>query len=387
MSDRVSRVKAALMLSELVGRFVDWDRRKSNPAQGDFWACCPFHQERTASFHVDDKRGFFHCFGCSAGGDLFDFQQQYFNQDFAAALEALEAFGGVAPGAQPRARARPRDPAPPGAQDRARRALFRAREIWRQARPGGRLIMDYLAARGVAIAALERTFAGLPPAIRLHPELAHFRDGAEVHRGPAMIGLVSWPRVRGKTFGRVVGIHRTWITARGRQALDGIKLDKQWLGLTGSMKGAACHLAPVDRQMLVGEGIETTLAAWSLKQLEFLGGHGPYWGADAALSLDALAGRADRSVPDGGMPDMAAPGWLAPERCDRLLILGEGSPKDPKRAEARAACALRRHRVRRDRTLREVKVWLTERWRWTPDQGISAPDDFADVAAGLAAVR
>ena len=52
---------------------MSWDRRKSNPSRGDWWGCCPFHNEKTPSFHVEDRKGRYHCFGCKASGDVFKF--------------------------------------------------------------------------------------------------------------------------------------------------------------------------------------------------------------------------------------------------------------------------------------------------------------------------
>lgn len=53
---------------------VDFDRFKSNFARKDFWARCPFHEEKTPSFHVDESAGRFHCFGCGAQGDAEAFR-------------------------------------------------------------------------------------------------------------------------------------------------------------------------------------------------------------------------------------------------------------------------------------------------------------------------
>ena len=49
-------------LSQVVGRKVTWEQKKTNITKGDYWAPCPFHSEKTASFHVDDKKGFYYCF-------------------------------------------------------------------------------------------------------------------------------------------------------------------------------------------------------------------------------------------------------------------------------------------------------------------------------------
>ena len=62
----LDELRSRICLSDVVGRKVQWDLRKSNQAKGDMWAPCPFHQEKTASFHVDDNKGFYYCFGCQS---------------------------------------------------------------------------------------------------------------------------------------------------------------------------------------------------------------------------------------------------------------------------------------------------------------------------------
>lgn len=58
---------------------------------------CAFHEEKSASCHVDDATGRFHCFGCGAGGDAFDFYQQSRGLSFQEALAALAGIAGVGP--------------------------------------------------------------------------------------------------------------------------------------------------------------------------------------------------------------------------------------------------------------------------------------------------
>jgi DNA primase len=92
----------------VVGRAVQWDRRKSQPGRGDFWACCPFHTEKTPSFHADDRKGFYHCFGCKASGDVFTFLVEKEGLSFPEAVERLAAEAGLPlpqPGPQEEARA------------------------------------------------------------------------------------------------------------------------------------------------------------------------------------------------------------------------------------------------------------------------------------------
>jgi DNA primase len=56
---------------------------------------CPFHQEKTPSFHVNPERGFFHCFGCNAGGNAFTFLMRISGLTFPEAVRALAARVGV----------------------------------------------------------------------------------------------------------------------------------------------------------------------------------------------------------------------------------------------------------------------------------------------------
>ena len=89
-------IRARLPLSDVVGRKVTWDARKSQPRKGDMWACCPFHAEKNPSFHVDDHKGFYHCFGCGASGDHFRFLIATEGLGFAEAVERLAEEAGVA---------------------------------------------------------------------------------------------------------------------------------------------------------------------------------------------------------------------------------------------------------------------------------------------------
>jgi len=92
----LDELRTRLTLSQVVGRKVTWDMRKSNMAKGDFWAPCPFHQEKSASFHVDDRKGFYYCFGCHAKGDLLTFVKETENLSFIEAVEVLAREAGMA---------------------------------------------------------------------------------------------------------------------------------------------------------------------------------------------------------------------------------------------------------------------------------------------------
>ena len=88
-ASEISRIKDTNKISDVIGAHVRWDKRKSRFAIGDYWACCPFHGESTPSFHCDDKKGFYHCFGCGASGDAIKFLQEYVGLNFAQAIQEL----------------------------------------------------------------------------------------------------------------------------------------------------------------------------------------------------------------------------------------------------------------------------------------------------------
>lgn len=91
----LDELRSRLSIGQVVGRKVMWDPRKSNQAKGDLWASCPFHQEKSASFHVDDRKGYYYCFGCHAKGDAISFVRETENVSFIEAVQILAAEAGM----------------------------------------------------------------------------------------------------------------------------------------------------------------------------------------------------------------------------------------------------------------------------------------------------
>ncbi|NDV85420.1 DNA primase [Aurantimonas aggregata] len=89
-------IRARVPISDVIGRRVAWDRRKSQPGRGDYWACCPFHGEKTPSFHCEDSKGRYHCFGCGVSGDHFRFLTELEGLSFPEAVERLAGEAGLA---------------------------------------------------------------------------------------------------------------------------------------------------------------------------------------------------------------------------------------------------------------------------------------------------
>ncbi len=89
--DSIESVKRAADIVSVVGEYVKLDKRGS-----DFWGCCPFHGEKTASFHVIPEKNAYYCFGCHAGGaSAIKFIQEIEKVSFPEAVELLAKKFGI----------------------------------------------------------------------------------------------------------------------------------------------------------------------------------------------------------------------------------------------------------------------------------------------------
>ncbi len=156
----LDELRTRISLSQVVGRKVTWDMRKSNQGKGDWWAPCPFHQEKSASFHVDDRKGFYYCFGCHAKGDALTFLRESENLSFMESVETLAREAGMTMPA--------RDPVAAQKADR-RSQLAQVMEDGLQhyrmqlSTAAARNARDYLDRRGLDAGAQERWQIGWAP--------------------------------------------------------------------------------------------------------------------------------------------------------------------------------------------------------------------------------
>jgi len=90
MHSDVDIVKSRTNIVDIVGEYV-----KLTKAGSSFKACCPFHQEKTPSFNVNEEKQMYHCFGCSVGGDVFSFVMEIENMGFRETLVLLAEKAGV----------------------------------------------------------------------------------------------------------------------------------------------------------------------------------------------------------------------------------------------------------------------------------------------------
>ncbi|MGR3539866.1 MAG: DNA primase [Hasllibacter sp.] len=159
----LDELRTRLSLADVVGRKVVWDPRKSNRAKGDWWAPCPFHQEKTASFHVLDRQGYYYCFGCHAKGDAISFVRETENVGFMEAVEILAGEAGLQMPARDPAAAR-RDEERRGLSDVMEAAYRHYATLLGGAAAGG--ARDYLARRGLGDEAVRRFGLGFAPDAR-----------------------------------------------------------------------------------------------------------------------------------------------------------------------------------------------------------------------------
>ncbi len=84
LKSSVDRLLQVADIVEVVSSYVDLRKSGSN-----YMACCPFHEERSASFSVNQIKGFYHCFGCGASGDSIQFVMEFEKLSFVEALKKL----------------------------------------------------------------------------------------------------------------------------------------------------------------------------------------------------------------------------------------------------------------------------------------------------------
>ncbi|MHA6765994.1 DNA primase [Sphingobium ummariense] len=95
----LDELRARTSLSTLIGKTV-----KVQKAGREYKACCPFHNEKTPSFTINDEKGFYHCFGCGAHGDAIRWMTDHRGLPFMEAVKELAATAGMeVPAADPRA--------------------------------------------------------------------------------------------------------------------------------------------------------------------------------------------------------------------------------------------------------------------------------------------
>ena len=248
---RANTVRERLTVSGVIGRVVTLKK-----AGREWIGLCPFHNEATPSFTVNDAKRFAHCFGCGWHGDSIKFVMQRQGLPFREAVELLESENGL----RHLQAARPAPPPPKVEQKADLKKAEAVRRIWSQTvsiQPGSP-VDRYLRGRALVPPAeyglgdLE-TNAGWPVDLRFHAELWH----ADLKRSvPAMVAAMRRPD------GSLGAVHRTYLKVTGVGVTKaGTERDKM---MFGESRGTIIRLAADADAMVGGEGIETSLSAMQL---------------------------------------------------------------------------------------------------------------------------
>ena len=152
----LQELSSRVSLVGVVGQVVKL-KRKGN----EYWGCCPFHHEKTASFSVSDEKGFYHCFGCGEHGDVFKFVEKAMGMTFPEAVEYLAHQAGMEI---------PRASAEDFAKEKRKLGLTDALEAAckffeeQLQKPAGRPGLYYLQRRGLTAETIKKFRLGYAPA-------------------------------------------------------------------------------------------------------------------------------------------------------------------------------------------------------------------------------
>jgi DNA primase len=151
----LDEIRARVALSSVVGRRV-----KLQKAGREWKGCCPFHNEKTPSFYVNEDKGFYHCFGCGVHGDVIRFVVEQEGLRFPDAVRSLAAEAGLeVPEETPEARQR--EAAKAGLHEIMAEASGWYRTQY--AGVGGAAARKYVEGRGLSAATVERFGIGFAP--------------------------------------------------------------------------------------------------------------------------------------------------------------------------------------------------------------------------------
>jgi DNA primase len=193
----LDEIRARIGLADRIARKVKLTKRGR-----EFSGLCPFHNEKTPSFTVNEDKGFFHCFGCGAHGDVIGFVMRTENSSFPEVVERLAEEAGLeVPVSSPEERRRAEQAV----------SLYGVTEkacAWFEATlksPSGAVARDYLAGRGLDSEAMARFRIGYAPDSRERLKTALIGAGVTesllVTAGLLIVpedGRASYDRFRGR---------------------------------------------------------------------------------------------------------------------------------------------------------------------------------------------
>ena len=158
LNEFVEKVRERSDIVSVVSRYVDL-----NLKSGKYWACCPFHNEKTASFSVTPDKGLFYCFGCHEGGNVFNFISKIENISYFDAVKLQAERVGIAlPSKKKSARELERE----NEEKILRQILEQAKNFYRDClikTAEGETGRKYLNSRGITSGVIEKFQLGYAP--------------------------------------------------------------------------------------------------------------------------------------------------------------------------------------------------------------------------------
>ncbi len=216
----LDELRARVSLSALIGRSV-----RVTKAGREFKACCPFHNEKTPSFTINDEKGFYHCFGCGAHGDAIRWMTDHQGLPFLDAVKELAASAGMeVPAPDPRAAKRAEEQKSLHDVMAAAQAFF----VQSLAEDQGAQARAYLASRGFPAAIVKEFGFGYAPDSRtaLRHALSQFPEAMLIEAGLRIVveGRDPYDRFRGRLMLPICD-PRGRVIAFGGRILDKTKTD------------------------------------------------------------------------------------------------------------------------------------------------------------------
>lgn len=148
-------LRARLSIVDVVGRRVPLNKKGQN-----YWGCCPFHNEKTPSFSVNEEKGFYHCFGCGEHGDIISFTMKSENVDFVTAIKELANMAGIK-----MPELKPKSPEQTAREDSYFSLLEKATELYHKKlfEPDGAVALEYIRKRGFTDDMIKKYRLGYAP--------------------------------------------------------------------------------------------------------------------------------------------------------------------------------------------------------------------------------
>lgn len=226
--ESIAEVREKARIDDVVSQYVSL----RNAGGGSQKGLCPFHDEKSPSFHVTPSRGFYHCFGCQAGGDVITFLMEHDGLAFGEAVESLaEKYNVVLERVDGDEPARPSGPPRARLVEANRLAqLFYAEQL---ATPGAQEARRYLQDRNFTAEHADQFGLGFAPrdgeALARHLREKGIRDEEAIAAGLVASGRSIYDRFRGRLLWPIRDASSDTIGFGARRIFDDDRIEAKFL--------------------------------------------------------------------------------------------------------------------------------------------------------------